>query len=485
MKQKSIIKNYIYNVTLTVLNMIFPIITFPYISRVIGVEGVGKVNFVSSIATYFILFASLGIPAYGIREIARVRDNKERMSKVFSEVFLINAISTLICFLIYYVCIFSFKDFSKERELYIVTGILIFFNGLNIDWFYQGIEEYKFITTRSIVFKIVSIIMLFVLVHTKQDYVVYAGITVIASSGSNIVNVINCRHYVKLTYNHLSLKKHIKPILILFSTQVAVSIYIYLDTIMTGMLSNNVSVGYYTAAIKIDKMSVSIVTALSAVLLPRLSYYVENQMKDEFNKVLIKSISVILFLAIPMTIGLYMLAPEIILLFSGKEFMPAILDMRIMAPLVLIISLSYLINIQIFMPLGKEKLGLRCILFGAVINVILNLTLIPYFKHTGTAISTCITEFCVTMSMIIYSYNYIKHKVLNLKNIKYLFASFTIVIDVLLMRKIFSNHAIIVLFSIIVSIITYFVILLLCKDDILNFILNTGKTKIYNKLKKS
>lgn len=483
MKQKSIVKNYIYNVTLTILNMIFPIITFPYASRVIGANGIGKVNFVNSIASYFILFASLGIPTYGIRQIAKVRNSKDNMSKAFFEIFLINAFSTLLCLFIYYVCILSFDAFSGERLLYFVTGMLIFFNGLNIDWFYQGIEEYKFIMTRSIVFKIISIILLFVLVHTKKDYVIYAAINVIAISGSNIMNLLNSRRYIRFEFDGLHLKKHIKPIFILFSTQVASSVYIYLDSIMTGLLSGNASVGYYTASIKIDKMSLSIVTALSSVLLPRLSYYIENDMNYEFDRILLKSIKVILLLSIPITIGLYMLAPEIILLFSGREFIPAILSMRIMTPIVLIISLSYFINVQVFIPLGKEKLGLKCIIFGAIVNVILNIILIPYFKHIGTAISTSITELCVTMAMIFYSRYYIMDKLLNIKNIKYVLSSSTILLNVFLMHNIFNNYIVVTLLSIIISSITYATMLLVLKDDIVISFLNTIKIRLSNKVK--
>lgn len=470
MKQKSIFKNYIYNVTLTILNLLFPIITFPYVSRVLGADGIGKVNFVNSVASYFILFASLGIPTYGIREIARVRDSREKMSKVFCEIFTINFISTFICILLYFICLFSFKTFYAERLLYIVTGILILMNMFNIDWFYSGIEDYRFITIRSIIFKIISIIMLFVLVHSRDNYVLYAGITVIATSGSNIINVINSRRYITFNFKKLNFKKHMKSIIILFTTQFAISIYIYLDSIMTGIFAGNTSVGYYTTATKINKMSLGIITALSSVLLPRLSYYIKNNMKQQFDSLILKSIQIILFLGIPMSVGIYMLAPEITLMFAGKEFVPTILCLRITVPIILAISFGYFINVQVLMPLGKEKLAFRATVFGAIINFILNLMLIPHFKQNGTSIATSVTEICVTLNMIFYSFNYIKGKILNKQNIKYFIASIFIILIVTLTRKVFTNDLIIILISVILSCTIYFGVLLIIKDKIMSMI---------------
>lgn len=471
MKQKSIFKNYIFNVTLTILNLLFPIITFPYVSRVLGADGIGKVNFVNSVASYFVLFASLGIPAYGIREIARFRDNREEMSKVFCEIFAINFISTIICVVFYYISILSFKAFDKERLLYIITGTLILLNMFNIDWFYSGIEDYKFITIRSIIFKIVSIIMLFTLVHSKNNYVLYAAITVIAASGSNIVNMINCKKYVKFNFIKLNLKRHIKSIIILFSTQFAISIYVNLDSIMTGIIAGNASVGYYAAAIKINKMSLAIITALSSVLLPRLSYYIKNNMKKEFDSLILKSIQVILFLGIPMSLGVYMLAPEITLIFGGKEFIPTISCLRLTVPIILAIAFGYFINIQILMPLGKEKLAFRAAIFGSIINLILNLILIPHFKQNGTSIATSITEMCVTLNMALYSYSYIKGKIINKQNVKYLSASLFLILIITLTTKVFANNFLIILVSIILSCISYFGILFMVKDKIINMIM--------------
>lgn len=471
MKQKSLFKNYFYNVTLTILNLLFPIITFPYVSRVLGVNSIGKVNYVNSVVSYFILFASLGIPLYGIREIAKVRDYKEKMSKTFCEIFVINFISTFICAAVYYISLFCFSTFYSERLLYIVTGIMILLNLFSIDWFYSGIEDYKFITTRSIIFKIISVIMLFAFVHAKSNYVIYAAITVIAASGSNIANIINCRKYIKFDFNNLNLKRHMKSITILFTTQFAISIYINLDSVMTKIFAGYVSVGYYTTAIKINKMSLGIITALSSVLLPRMSYYINSNMKQEFDRLVLKSIQVILFLGIPMSIGIYMLAPQIILLFSGKEFIPAISCLRITVPIIIAIAFSNFINVQILMPLGKEKLAFRAIIVGSAVNFTLNLILIPVFKHNGTSIATCITEICVTMNMMIYSFQYIKNKIINKENVKYLIASISVILIIMLAGKIFINSLTIIITSIVLSCIVYFVLLIIIKDKIMNMIL--------------
>lgn len=471
MKQKSLFKNYIYNVTLTVLNLLFPIITFPYVSRVLGVNSIGKVNYVNSVVNYFLLFASLGIPLYGIREIAKVRDDKEKMSNIFCEIFTINFISTFICAAVYYISLFSYNTFYSERSLYIVTGFMILLNMFSIDWFYSGIEDYKFITTRSIVFKIISIVMLFAFIHSKSNYVLYAGITVIAASGSNIINVINSRKYIKINFKNLNLKRHIKSIAILFTTQFAISIYINLDSVMTKIFAGYASVGYYTTAIKINKLCLGIITALSSVLLPRMAYYINNNMKEKFDKLVLKSIQVILFLGVPMSIGIYMLAPQIILLFSGNEFIPAISCLRITVPIIIAIAFGNFINIQILMPLGKEKLAFKAIIIGSILNFILNLILIPVFKHNGTSIATSITEICVTINMMIYSFKYIKGKIINKENIKYFIASIFVILIILLTKKLLVNSLFIIITSIILSCIVYFVLLIVIKDKIMNMIL--------------
>ncbi|MCM8709408.1 flippase [Clostridium sp. SYSU_GA19001] len=472
MRQKSLIKNYVYNVSLTLLNMLFPIITFPYVSRVIGAVGVGKVSYATSIVNIFLIFASLGIPVYGVREIAKARDNKIKLSKVFSEIFLINTIAGIVSSVVYYTAVLSLDYFWNERILFLLLGSLLILNIFSIDWMYQGLENYGFITIRSIMFKIISIVLLFLLVQNRGDYIIYGAISVIALSGANIVNIINSRKYIKIGFKNLDFKRHLKPILILFSSQVATNIYINLDSAMLGIISGDKYVGYYSAALKINRMVLGIVTSLGVVLLPRLAYYIKQDMKENFNILIEKSVQFILFLGLPSCVGLYALAPQIIRLFSGDEFIPAVPTMQITVFIIILIGLSNLTGIQILMPLGKERKLLISVIVGAVVDFILNLILIPIFNQNGTAIAFTIAEFLVLAIQLKYTKNYMKRKIINKKNVHYLIGSIFVFIAVELVKLLNLSDIFTILLSIVFSGSLYFVYCLIVGESIIQEILN-------------
>lgn len=409
-KQKSLINNFIYNTLFTLLNLLFPLITLPYTSRVIEASGIGKVNFANSIVNYFLIIASLGIPLYGVREIAKVRENKKALSKTYSEIFFINLLSTLISIVAYYLMVFNFDYFAKDYKLFIVSGFLLLLNALNIDWFYQGLEEYKYIALRSVVFKVISLVLLFTMVKTREDYINYALINVIALSGNNIINILNINKFTHFSFSGLEFKKHIRPICILLSIQVAVNIYVNLDTTMTGVLAGEVSVGFYSNAVKLNKIIVSVVTSVGTILLPRLSYHIENNNVEEFNTILNKALKVIIMLSIPAMTGVLFLSREIVLLMFKPEFIPVIYTMKILTPLIIILSIGNLFGTQILMPLGKENKLLFSVIIGAVINFTLNLMLIPKMNENGAAISTIIAELVVMIIQVYIAKSYVKIK---------------------------------------------------------------------------
>lgn len=409
--KKSLLSSFIYNSIFTTLNIIFPLITLPYASRVIGAAGIGKVNFSNSIANYFLIIASLGIPLYGIREVAKIRDNSEKLSKIFTEIFLINSISTIISIILYYVMILNVNYFSNNKLLFIVSGFSIFLNIANIDWLYQGLEEYKYIALRSIIFKVISLICLFTFVKTKDDYITYALINILAIGGNNIINIINIRKFTSFSFKNLEFNKHIKPITTLLSIQLAVNIYINLDTTMLGILSGDDKVGYYTSASRVNKIIVTVITSVSTILLPRLSYYIEKNNMDEFKRIINKAIKVLILLNIPAMIGTIFLSNEIITVLFGKEFMPSIMTMRIMSPLIIILSIGNLFGQQILMTIGRENELLKSVVIGAIINFTFNFILIPNMNQNGAAISTVIAEFFVMLVQVKIALKYIKVKI--------------------------------------------------------------------------
>lgn len=471
-KKSSVAKNYLYNIGLNLLTMLFPLITFPYATRVIGAGGIGKVAFANSISNYFLMFAGLGISTYAIREIAKARDNKEKTDKIFSEIITINFISTLIFSMLYYSSLYMnvFRLNQNDKVLFSVVGLVLVLNFINIDWLYQGFEQYKYITIRSLIFKMISLIFLFLMVRNKSDYVWYAALSIIAQSGSNILNVINARKFVSFNMHNINLKKHIKPVLIIFFMGLAINVYNNLDSTILGVRAGEIYVGYYTAAVKINRIVISVVTSLGVVLLPRLSYYIENDV-EKFRSLIRKSIKYVLFITIPSCIGLFILAPDIIILFSGNEFKPAIECMRINIPVIMFVAIANITSLQILLPLRKEKLVMVTNIIAALINLILNFIFIPIYKQNGAAFSSCIAEMTVTILQIIFCRKYISKSILNKSNLNYIVGSLIIMIELIVISKLQLNGLVNLLVSISVSAVTYGIYLLFRKDEMLIIIL--------------
>lgn len=302
-KVKSVRYNFLMNIILKMSGVIFPLITFPYVSRVLLSAANGKIAFASSVVSYFSLVASMGIPSYGIRKCAEVRDNREKLSKVVTELLTINSICTLLSYLVFVVLVITIPRFSSETLLFSITSLTILFNMLGVEWFYQAIEQYQYITIRNISFKIISIILMFVFVHKPSDYILYAGINVFASVGSNILNALKLSKYVDLgikRHQKYELLIHLAPIVTLFLYNATTVIFTSLDQVMLGFIKANESVGYYSAAIKIQNILVSLITALGAVMLPKISYVLKNEGRKNFEQMIRKSFEFIIISAIPM-----------------------------------------------------------------------------------------------------------------------------------------------------------------------------------------
>ena len=393
----------IMNAILTMSNIIFPLITFPYATRILLPAGMGKISFATSVVAYFSMFAQLGIPTYGVRTCAKIRDDKEKLSKTVQELLLINIITVLISYTVFAGAILAVPRFNREKELLIIMGISILLNAMGVEWLYKALEQYSYITIRSIIFKVVALLSMFLLIHNKEDYIIYGGITIFAASASNILNFINLRkHIILKPLGGYELKKHMKPMLVFFAVSVAATIYTNLDNVMLGFMKDDTEVGYYTAAVKVKTILVSLITSASVVLLPRASLYIEKGEKDEFFRILNKTLRLVLLMAIPLAIYFIMYAEESILLLSGKEFIDSILPMQIIMPTLIFIGMTNLIGIQMLVPMGKEKLVLWSEIAGAIIDLILNAFLIPIYGATGAAIGTLVAEFVVLIVQTIF-----------------------------------------------------------------------------------
>ena len=253
-RKKSIATNAIFNVLYKLLNALFPLITATYVSRVILPEGVGKVAYAQNVVMYFTYIAALGLPTYGTREIAREKSSVRNRNRVFSELFTINFISTSLCVIAYIILINAFGGFAEDKTLHYVAGIAIILNYINVDWVYQGFEEFKYISIRSMIVKTISVVAIFIFVRKKEDFVIYALIHCLAVAGNNLFNIIHLRKFVKLDFSDVILGKHFKPLLILLSSSIAIELYTLVDTTMLGAICTKEIVGYYSNAMKLERI---------------------------------------------------------------------------------------------------------------------------------------------------------------------------------------------------------------------------------------
>lgn len=394
---KSLKFNFVMNMLLTASNFLFPLITFPYISRVLQADGVGKITFFTSIVTYFALFAQLGIPTYGIRACAKVRHDKEKLTKTVQELFFINLAMSIVAYMALLIAYLFIGKLNEEGILFLVLSSTIAFNLIGMEWLYKSLEEYFYITVRSLVFKIIGILLMFLFVHNKSDYIIYGMITIFAGSASNLLNFINIRKHITF-YNlgrNYDFKQHLKPILIFFALSCATIIYTNLDTVMLGFIHGDTAVGYYSTSVRIKSILLSIVTSLGAVLLPRLSYYIQNDQRQKFLELSNKSFKFILILAFSISIYFILYSKEAIFFLAGDAFQESILPMQLVLPTVIFIGITNLFGIQILVPLGKEKFVVYSVVAGAVINALLNWWLIPTYSYVGTAIANLAAELTV------------------------------------------------------------------------------------------
>lgn len=395
-KNKSLKLNFLMNVMLTMSSFIFPLITFPYVSRILLPIGTGKVSFATSIITYFSMFAQLGIPTYGIRVCATVRDDRKKLSKVAQELLIINLVMCILSYAVLFIAIFNVPRLREEKNLYLILSFTIILTSIGMEWLYKALEQYTYITIRSVFFKIVALVAMFLLVHKQDDYVLYGGITIMAASASNVLNLINVHKYIALKpIGHYDFRRHIKPIVIFFAMSCATTIYTNLDTVMLGFMATDADVGYYNAAVKIKSILASVVTSLGTVLLPRASYYIQQGELKQFRRITSKALTFVVLIATPLMVYFIYFAKEGIYFLSGSAYENAVVPMQLIMPTLLLIGITNILGIQMLIPMGKEKVVLYSEIWGAVVDVIINAVLIPKYASAGAAIGTLIAEFVV------------------------------------------------------------------------------------------
>lgn len=390
MENKSLAKNSMFNMIYMMLNIVFPLATTMYVSHILMPEGVGKVAYAQNITGYFIMLASLGLPRYGVREIAKRRDAPKKRNQLFTELLIINTVTTGISVIAFLAFVFSGSD-SLDRKLMLCCGLQLFFNFFNIDWLYDGLEEYRYFAYRSAVVKALSLFFLVLFVRDVQDYFIYALINSIAFAGNYIFNVIHARHYVKLDFSGLHFVKHFYPLFLLGVTLFFSSIYSYLDITMLGTLGNEFETGLYSNGVKIVNLVSCLSASISSVFLPRLSYYYETD-RDKFHELIQKGVKVLSFFSFPISFGLFFLAPYMVDFMYGPEFTGCATIVQVLAVLVLVKSFGDLLCYQTSIATGNEKQRLWASVLATVVNATLNLMLIPVLGGIGAAIASAFSE---------------------------------------------------------------------------------------------
>jgi O-antigen/teichoic acid export membrane protein len=468
--------------------MIFPIITFPYAARILGPEGTGTVNFAQSYCQYFVFFAALGIPIYGVREIAKTKDDLYLRSKIFFEINLIRVLATIVALIPYFVIVLSFSKFNNNLTLYYWGAMFIILNTTSLEWLFTGLEDFQYITTRSILSKIAAIIFLFIFVKTERDIVPYFLVTTLTVAFNGFFNIKFALNYIsfeRLNWQSLDLRKHLGPLFHIFGGIAAITIYVLLDTVILGLVSSDKAVGLYSTASKICKICVTIITALGTVLIPKLSYAVAQNDQKSIDELLKKSFVFVFTFGLPMSVGIFALAPELVIAFSGHEFLSAIPTIRILSPTIIVIGLANIFSLQILTPLGKDKYVMLASIAGAIVSVLTNIILIPLLDENGTAIANVVAQSVVTACTFYFAVKYL-HLVIPMDVfIKSITASLPFIVIASVSRLLFTDVFIVLIISVSSSVMFFIAAqYFLFKNELIWGIVNNVKYLINKRLKK-
>ena len=396
MSQPSIKKNFAYKSVLTLSTYLINFITFPYVARVLGVERIGLVNFVDNTVNYFLLFATMGVGLLGVREIAAVKEDKKRRDQVYSSMLALNLLFTLVSLGIYLLCISTIPKLCQYDELFYIGTAKILFTVFLVEWFFTGVENFRYITLRSILIKVLYIISVFLFVRDTSDYRLYFILTVGVVVLNALINQLYIRKFVRVRWNNIQLFKYLKQNVTLGIYTLMTSMYLTFNVMYLGLVSNNTEVGYYTTAFKLYSVILGFFTAFTNVMLPRMSSLLANGEKDRFQELVNRSFSVMATCCIPLILCSMIMAPQIVYILSGPGYEGAILPMRIIMPAAFAVGVAQVLAIQVLMPMKKDKVLLIASIIGAVVSLLINLLVVPSVKSVGSAVELLCSEMGVT-----------------------------------------------------------------------------------------
>ena len=481
MVQKSIVKNYIYNLIYQLLIIVLPLITTPYLSRVLGADGIGIYSYTISIVTYFILFGTLGVAMYGQREIAYIRDNKDKTSITFWEIVIFKFITMIISMIIFYII---FVNGEKYQLYYQILLLELFANIIDIGWFFQGLEEFKKTVSRNIIVKIMSIICIFIFVKTKEDLSKYILIYTLSSLIGNATLWMYLPKYIKkIKLKELNIIRHIKPTISLFIPQIAMQIYTVLDKTMIGNILGDMNqVGNYEQSQKIIKISLLLVTALGTVMSPRIANIISNNNKEEVKEHLKRSFRFVWMLGMPITLGMIAVAGTLVTWFLGEGYSQSITLIRIGALLIMAIGLNNVSGVQYLIPAKKQEIYTKSVIIGAIFNFILNIFLIKPLNAEGAIIASVLVEFVILFIQLYYIREEIDVKISYENSFKYIISGVIMFIVSYTIGIMMSPTISTTIIQIIAGIIVYGTGLIILKDSLVYNILSNILAKLKGRI---
>jgi O-antigen/teichoic acid export membrane protein len=390
----SIKKNIVYNVSLSLLNILFPIVTTPYISRVLGVENIGVVRFVVTCVGYFAIFAAFGIGYYGVRELAKHKDNQKKCSQLFSSLFTITMCSTIVVTLLFLLSINLVPEFKVQRLLFSLYGITLYLTPITMDWYFQAKENFRIITFRSFIVKLLAFVSLFIFVRERNDVIPYLLISTFSIIATQIWNLSYAyKTGLRISLCNLELRQHVKPMFVFLTSSVAISFFTMINIMMLGFLSSYEQIGYYTSSDIIIGVMNSFLGAIAVVLLPRISSNDAQKADSSNSQLLQKTLDATALLCVPMAVGLCLTASRFVPLFFGSEFEGSIVPLQIVSFRIIIVGLNYLFGTNMLLALGHEKKYLLSVICSAVLSFVLNLLLLPHYGAVGAAIVIVVADF--------------------------------------------------------------------------------------------
>lgn len=484
MQQQSIKKNFIYNTFYKVLTIITPLITAPYAARIFGADGIGIQSYVGSVAAYFVMFAGLGTLTYGQREVAMFRDDKKKASKVFWEIELLSIITTTVSLIAWIILICCTDKYTPYYMVYTLNIVAVAFD---VSWLFGAYERFRLIVIRNTIIKLLGIAILFGLVREKDDLLLYLGLILASGLLGNISLWFSLPRFVSKTpIRELRIKRHFKETLIYFIPTIATTVYTVLDKTMIGLITKQeVENGYYEQTNKITNMALTVVTSLNVVMAARMSYLYAERKFDEIKQRLKRSIDFTMLLSIPAVVGIMGVAKNMVPWFFGSGYDKVVLLLYVYSPLIIIIAISNCLGGQYLTPCGLRAKSSKGIIVGAIVNLICNAFLIPLLKSVGAAIASIIAETVITIIYMHLSKGFMSYRILLKVSWKRIVACIPMSLVIFVASKIPTRPIVITLIQVVLGIITYFVCLLLLKDNAAKEFIDKYVNKIVKRIKRS